>query len=133
MIDLVAATPADAPLGQLGNGQLAAWGERGLPVVDIRRPGEWGATGVIAGSLLLTFFDERGDFDLDGWLAALAARLDPGGLFALVCRLGQRTDRLGRYLAGARGLDGAHHLTDGIAWWIADGFPVVPVPDADGA
>ena len=133
MIDLVAATPADAPLGQLGNEQLAAWRARGLPVVDIRRPGEWAATGVIAGSHLLTFFDERGEFDLDGWLAALAARIDRAGPFALVCRLGQRTDRLGRYLAGARGLDGAHHLTEGISWWIAAGFPVVPVPDGEGA
>ena len=126
MIDLVAATPADARLGQLGNDQLSAWLARGLPVVDIRRPYEWEATGVIAGSRLLTFFDERGEFDLDAWLAALAGDIGGDDPFALVCRLGRRTDLLGRYLAGARGFTGVHHLSGGIAWWCAEGWPVVP-------
>lgn len=125
MIDLVAATPADARLGQLGNEQLVAWLERGLPVVDIRRPYEWQATGVIAGSRLLTFFDEQGRFDLDRWLAELGATIGRDDPFALVCRLGRRTDVLGRYLAGAQGFSGVHHLTGGIAWWRAAGLPVV--------
>lgn len=126
MIDLAGATPADAHLGQLGNEQLSTWLARGLPVVDIRRPYEWEATGVIAGSRLLTFFDERGGFDLEAWLADLAATVGRDDPFALVCRLGRRTDLLGRYLAGAQGFTGVHHLSGGIAWWSAAGLPVVP-------
>ncbi|MBE0564854.1 MAG: rhodanese-like domain-containing protein [Krumholzibacteria bacterium] len=133
MIDLVAATPPDARLGELGNGQLLALLARGVPVIDIRRPAEWEATGVIAGSLLLTFFDERGGYDLDGWLRRIAATIGPDDVFVLVCRLGQRTDVLGRYLAGARGYAGVHHLSDGITWWLADGRPVVDAPDAPDA
>jgi rhodanese-related sulfurtransferase len=130
VIDLVAATPADARLGQLTNDQLAAAIAAGVPVVDIRRPYEWSATGVIADSHLATFFDEHGGFELEGWLARLegiAGRDEP---FVLVCRLGQRTSVLGRYLAGARGYRRVMHLTAGITWWLAAGHPVVEPPSA---
>ena len=129
MIDLVAATPADARLGQLDNEQLTGMLAQGVPIIDIRRPYEWEATGVIAGSRLLTFFDERGGFDLEAWLRQLGPVAGPADPFVLVCRLGQRTTILGRYLAGARGYRGVHHLTAGITWWIAAGLPVVAPPD----
>ena len=51
MIDLVAATPADARLGQVTNERLAELIAAGVPVIDIRRPAEWSATGVIAGTV----------------------------------------------------------------------------------
>ncbi|MFN2370596.1 MAG: rhodanese-like domain-containing protein [Candidatus Krumholzibacteriia bacterium] len=130
MIDLAAAIPAGARLGQLGNEQLTILLGHGVPVIDIRRPYEWEATGVIAGSLPWTFFDERGGFDLDGWLERLATVAGPDDLFVLVCRLGQRTDLLGRYLAGARGYAGVHHLAAGITWWLAEGRPVAAGPGA---
>ncbi len=125
MIDLVAATPAGTVLGRLSGKQLTVWLERGVPVIDIRRPYEWEATGVIAGSRLLTFFDEQGGFDLDGWLAALEAIVGREDAFVLVCRLGQRTDVLGRYLCGARGYSRVHHLAGGLTWWRAAGLPLV--------
>ncbi len=126
MIDLVADTPAGVLLPGLSNERLAAALAGGVPVVDIRRSYEWEATGVIPGSILLTFFDEAGGFDLEGWLEALAGHLDPQQPFVLVCRLGHRTDVLGRYLSGARNLAGAAHLEHGITWWIAEGRPVAP-------
>lgn len=129
MIDLVAETPAGALLPALSNERLATAAAGGVPIVDIRRPYEWEATGVIPGSILLTFFDEAGGFDLEDWLEALAARLDPQQPFVLVCRLGRRTDILGRYLSGACNLAGAAHLEHGITWWIAEGRPVA-APDA---
>lgn len=132
MIDLVAAIPPGARLGQADPARLLALRDQGAPIIDIRRPLEWRTTGVIAGSHLLTFFDERGAFDLDGWLAALTPLAGPDDLFVLVCRLGQRTDVLGRYLAGARGYRRAHHLTGGITWWMAGGLPVVAAPDDAG-
>jgi len=128
MIDLVAETPAGARLGELDNAQLDRLLARGVPVIDIRRPYEWDATGVIASSHLLTFFDESGGFDLESWLGRLEEIVGREDLFVLVCRLGQRTSVLGRYLAGARGYTGIHHLTAGITWWIADGLPVVAPP-----
>jgi rhodanese-related sulfurtransferase len=128
MVDLVAETPPGARLGELDNARLAEFVARGVPVVDIRRPYEWEATGVIAGSHLLTFFDERGEFDLEAWLADLAGIAGRDDPFVLVCRLGQRTTVLGRYLSGARGYARVHHLAAGITWWLAAGLPVVPPP-----
>jgi len=135
MIDLLAATPPGAHLGRVDPPSLLAMQGRGAPVIDIRRPYEWEATGVIAGSRLLTFFDERGGFDLDGWLAALAPLAGPDDPFVLVCRLAQRTDVLGRYLAGALGYRQVHHLAGGMSWWLDAGFPVVaaPGPEAGAA
>ncbi|HPF69640.1 MAG TPA: rhodanese-like domain-containing protein [Candidatus Krumholzibacteria bacterium] len=128
MIDLVAATPAGAPLRGLDNGQVAAALASGVPVFDIRRPYEWEGTGIIPGSRLLTFFDETGGFDLEGWMAAFTAVVGRDDVFVLVCRLGRRTDVLGRYLGGACGYAGAAHLEHGITWWAAAGYPLVAPP-----
>ena len=68
MIFLLHNTPQDAFVEDLSNDQLAALVSEGVPLVDIRRQGEWEETGIVAGSQLLTFFDERNKYDLDLWL-----------------------------------------------------------------
>ena len=34
-----------------------------IPIVDVRRSSEWDQTGVIPNSILLTFFDEEGNYN----------------------------------------------------------------------
>ncbi len=121
MIDLLAATPPGARLGRVDPPQLLAMRDRGVPIIDIRRPSEWEATGVIAGSRLLDLLRRAGRVR-PGWLAGRAGALGgTGDPLVLVCRLAQRTDVLGRYLAGARGYrqvhspGGRHHLVAGEA------------------
>merc|ERR1711916_154700 len=55
--------------------------KEGVVVVDIRRPDEWKATGIIKGSIKNTFFDAGGRYDLRRWLAELekhvSSKADP--------------------------------------------------------
>ena len=61
---LAAVTPLRAEVTRIDNMALERLRARGVPVVDIRTPEEWRATGVIKGSHLLTFFDAQGSYDL---------------------------------------------------------------------
>ena len=50
-----------------------------LPIiVDIRREDEWRKDGVIDGAILITFFDNRGGYDLDAFEAELSKHVKKG-------------------------------------------------------
>jgi len=124
MIHLLLNTPPWAVVGELTDEQLSAMAAAGVPLIDIRRSGEWEVTGVIEGSHLLTFFDERYNYDLDAWLTAfdkVACRSEP---FILICRQGIRTRKLGRFLDGRPDFRQVNHLERGISGWIEAGRPV---------
>jgi rhodanese-related sulfurtransferase len=129
MLHLLFNTPAHAQVIDVDADGLLALAAAGAPVIDIRREEEWEMTGIIPGSHLLTFFDAYKRYDLDAWLAAfdrVARRDEP---FVLVCRNGVRTRRLGRYLDGALGWPGVHHLQGGLRLWAASGRPMDLPPD----
>ncbi len=42
-----------------------------LKIIDIRTPNEWRETGIVKGAYTLTFFDDRGNYDTEGFLKAL--------------------------------------------------------------
>ncbi len=73
--------------------------DSGMPMVDIRTPGEWKETGIIKGSIPIMFFNEQGDYDINGFLTELNAKVDTTKPFALICRTGSRTKVLSTYLA----------------------------------
>lgn len=129
MLNLVFNTPAHARVTGLDPAGLVALQAAGVPVIDIRREEEWEMTGIIPGSLLLTFFDEYRRYDLPAWLAAFDLVADRGAPFVLVCRNGIRTRRLGRYLHGALGWPGAHHLEGGLTQWIEGRRPLDLPPE----
>ncbi len=66
----------------------------GALVVDVRRPDEWQATGVIEGARLVTFADAQ-DF-----LSRIGADLAPGQELILVCQSGRRSAAAAAALAG---------------------------------
>lgn len=129
MLNLVFNTPAHARVTGLDPDGLVALQAAGVPVIDIRREEEWEMTGIIPGSLLLTFFDEYRRYDLPAWLAAFDRVADREAPFVLVCRNGIRTRRLGRYLHGALGWPGAHHLEGGLTQWIEGRRPLDLPPE----
>ena len=69
-----------------------------MKIIDIRTKGEWVDTGVIKDSYLLTFFDERGNYDVEGFLAKLDKIVDKDEEFALICRTGNRTGMVSNLL-----------------------------------
>jgi len=71
----------------------------GIPIVDIRTAGEWRETGILKNAVPITFFDERGQYDVNKFLKELNAKVDTKKPFALICRTGSRTSMVGPWLA----------------------------------
>jgi rhodanese-related sulfurtransferase len=107
----------------LDNNQLKEKLAAGVPIVDIRRPEEWKQTGVVKGSHLLTFFDQRGRVNPD-FMSELAKIANKDQEVVLICRTGNRTGVLSKYLSERAGYTGIANVTHGITAWIKDGNPV---------
>ena len=58
---------AHADIVDIDNAELARLAAAGVPVIDVRTPGEWKESGVVAGSKLITLFDAQGNAD-PAWL-----------------------------------------------------------------
>ncbi len=99
----------------------------GLAIVDIRTEPEWRETGVIPGSVLLTFFRTDRSHDLDGFSAQLDRLVDPHKEFAILCRRGNRSAKLAAMLA-ERGYTGVINLSGGIRRAKQSGVGLVPFP-----
>ena len=57
----------------------------GVPIIDIRTPKEWIETGIIEGSHLITFFNEKGEVTLvNGYLNLIKLRINKNPLFLFV-------------------------------------------------
>ncbi len=62
-----------------------------IPIVDVRRSSEWDQTGVIPNSILLTFFDEEGNYNFDEWYEKLQLEINVSDSIILICRSGKRS------------------------------------------
>jgi len=109
--------------GNLDNDALKAKLTEGAVLVDIRRPDEWAHTGVIEGARLVTVFDENGKANPD-FLKEIKAVAGPDDPVVLVCRTGNRSEMVARYLATRAGYDKVDHVARGIVGWIDAGNPV---------
>lgn len=107
----------------LDNEALKAKIAAGVPVIDIRRPDEWKATGVIEGSHLITFFDQQGQAN-PGFFEEMSKLAGAGDEVVLLCRSGQRSAVLSEYLAEKAGFTKVANVQNGIIDWIGAGNPV---------
>jgi len=69
-----------------------------LKIIDIRTRSEWIETGVLKGSYTITFFDERGNYNIDSFLTKLNSVVSKDEKFALICRTGSRTGMISNFL-----------------------------------
>ena len=91
-------------------------------VIDIRTEKEWQDTGIIASSHPLMFFDNEGKYNTEKWLAHLTKlKSYPDQPVILVCRSGNRSSRVGRYLTQQLGMNNVYHLSGGIKAWLKSG------------
>ena len=104
--------------------KLAALIEEGVAVVDVRTPDEWRTTGVIPDSHLLTFFDNRGNYNLDDWLSKFTKLANPEEKVVIICAVGNRSRVIGNFLSSKLGYQQVHNVTQGIEHWIRSGHPV---------
>ncbi|WP_455755549.1 rhodanese-like domain-containing protein [Sulfurimonas sp.] len=70
-----------------------------IPIVDIRTPDEWRETGIIKDSIPIMFFNEKGDYDINGFLKELNEKVDTTKPFAMICRTGSRTKVISAYFS----------------------------------
>lgn len=112
----------------INNEQLAELMAQGVPVVDIRTAPEWRETGVLPGSILLTFFDEHGHYDAAQWLKELNAQIDSQKPFILICRSGNRTGMISQFLSNKVGLPTVYNVEKGIRPWLAEKRPIRAYP-----
>lgn len=130
---LLALPSAHAEVIDIDNGQLDKLLKSGVPIIDIRLPAEWKETGIVAGSKLLTFFDERGNADAAGWLDKLKPIAKPSQAVIVICRSGNRTKPVSQFLSQQAGYATVYNVKNGIKGWIAGGSPVVPATDSIAA
>lgn len=102
--------------------QLQELIEKNVTVIDIRTPPEWESLGVVPTSKKIMFFDEKGQYDIQKWMNEFSTHVvDKNQAFILVCRSGNRTGTVGKFLTKQLGYKKVYHLQDGIKSWIKEG------------
>ncbi len=101
-----------------------------LTIIDIRTPPEWKQTRVAQGAQLIDMLHPGGPV---GFMNEVLAKVggDKTAPIALICRTGNRTAQVLRYLR-AQGFTNAVHIPEGMAGsaagpgWLARGLPTEP-------
>ena len=120
------ALAAHAEIIDIDNAELDRLVKSGVPLVDIRLQSEWEETGIVSGSKLLTFFDEKGHADAIGWLEKVKLFAKPNQPVILICRSGNRTRAASQFLSQQAGYATVYNVKSGIKGWLGAGGPVVP-------
>ena len=115
------------------NAELARLVAAGVRLIDIRTEAEWKETGIVPGSELLTFFDDKGRADPPTWLARVRGMAKRGEPIVLICRSGNRTKLVSKFLSEQAGYSKVYNVKDGIRAWIGERRPVVPAAPAVSA
>lgn len=124
---------AHAEIIDIDNAELDKLMKSGVPVIDIRLQSEWEETGIVSGSKLLTFFDERGKADPAAWLDKLKPIAKPNEPVIVICRTGNRTKAVSQFLSQQAGYTKVYNVRHGIKSWIGSGAPVVPATQSIAA
>jgi len=99
---------------------------KGMPVIDIRTPGEWKETGIIKDAHKMMFFTPNGQPDLASWFFELGHLVkDKKEPIIIYCAHANRTKSLGEGLT-QMGFENVYELKDGIEnGWIKAGKKTV--------
>lgn len=124
---------ARAEVINIDNAELAQLIRSGVTVIDIRTQPEWEETGIVPGSRLLTYFDERGRADPAVWLEKLKPLARPGDPVVVICRSGNRTRPVSQLLSQQAGYPRVYNVKKGIKDWIGSGGTVVPAASSIAA
>ena len=124
LLPILLAGSVQAEMIDIDSAELTRLQKSGVPVVDIRTAPEWEETGIVPGSRLLTFFDERGRYDAGRWLEQLKATARPEQAVILICRTGNRTRMVGQMLSQQAGYAKVYNVKTGIKGWQRDGGAV---------
>ncbi|HSQ03712.1 MAG TPA: rhodanese-like domain-containing protein [Burkholderiales bacterium] len=127
---LIAAFAARADIVDIDNAALAKLTAAGVPLVDIRTASEWQETGIVPGSHLLTFFDERGNADPAAWLKKVNAIAKPGDPVIVICRSGNRTQKVSKFLSEQARYAKVYNVRNGFNAWAKEHRPIASAAPA---
>jgi len=116
---------AQAEVKNISNAELAALSKDEVTIIDVRRPDEWQATGLIEGSHPVMFFDANGRYDVKAWLASVDAIVPRDKPIALICARGVRSSNIANLLDKKLGFTDVINVTGGMVKWVKQGRPVV--------
>lgn len=124
---MATAAAADATVTTIPADQLDGLLNKGVTVVDVRRPDEWRSTGVVAGSRLITAFDAQGRPN-PSFVAAVKEAAGKDEPIALICRTGNRSGIAATELIERAGFSRVYNVAGGITAWMSAGKPVQSCP-----
>lgn len=120
----LSAAAVQAEVTHINNEKTSELLADGIPLIDVRMKSEWEQTGIVEGSHLLTFFDEKGNYDIKKWTAALEKIAGKDKPFMLICAVGGRTGNISQFLDKKLGFSKVHNVEKGIMHWISSKQPV---------
>ena len=91
IVSLLIGKFAFAEVIDVNNEEMIKLSNTNIPIVDVRRSSEWDQTGVIPNSVLLTFFDEKGNYNFDEWYEKLQLEINVTNPIIIICRSGKRS------------------------------------------
>jgi rhodanese-related sulfurtransferase len=126
LISALLSTALFAEFKTIGVEELEKMQAKGVPVIDIRTPGEWKQTGIIKGAHKMMFFTPRGEADVANWFYELGHIVkDKNEPFVIYCAHANRTKSLGQGL-DKMGFKHVYELKGGIEnGWIKAGKKTV--------
>ncbi|WP_300337125.1 rhodanese-like domain-containing protein [Accumulibacter sp.] len=127
---LLLAFTVRAEVVDIDTAELARLRAAGVPVIDIRTASEWRDSGVVEGSKLITYVDDRGRIDHPAWLAKVQEVATRNQPVIVICRSGNRTKAASQFLSEQAGYQSVYNVKGGLRAWVNEGRPVTPVASA---
>ena len=124
LLTLALGACAAPPYTNVDNDGLKTLLAQGVPIYDVRRAEEWRSTGVVEGSRKLTFVDAKGRPNPE-FLPRFTAEVGKNDPVILICRTGNRTDKLARELMEKHGYTRVYNVRNGITHWTREQNPVI--------
>jgi len=119
IIFLLSASQLFAEVKEVNNQEIVSLMQSGVPIIDIRRASEWHDTGIIKQSNLLTFFDQKGNYDVKEWLLKLKKIAKEGDSVIIICRSGRRSGIVSKFLDEQANYTSVYNASGGILSWIS--------------
>jgi len=123
------ATLLFADFREVDEKELQSMIKKGIKVIDIRRAGEFKQTGIIKGAYMLTFFDDKGAYDVPSWMNKFVKIVkNKEQPFVIYCAHANRTKVVGNFLSKELKYKNVYDLKGGIAYgWIDKGLKTVRI------
>ena len=115
---LLVTSQAFSEVKDVDNQEIISLMQSGVPIIDIRRASEWQETGIIKQSHLMTFFDKKGNYNIEEWLPRLKKVAKEDDPVIIICRSGRRSGIVAKFLDEQANYVNVYNASGGMISWI---------------